>query len=72
MGALDETEICPHSTAHDRFLEWAEAGMFEKLWQAGIAQFDELQGIDWAWLSMDGAMGKAPLGGKKKRAQPNR
>ena len=71
-GALDETEICPHSTAHDRFLEWAEAGVFEELWQAGIAQFDELQGIDWEWLSMDGAMGKAPLGGKKKRAQPNR
>ena len=30
-GALDETEICPHSTAHDRFLEWVEAGVFEKL-----------------------------------------
>jgi putative transposase len=71
-GALDETEICPHSTAHDRFLEWVEAGVFEKLWQAGIAQFDELQGMDWEWLSMDGAMGKAPLGGKKKRTQPNR
>ena len=71
-GALDQTEICPHSTAHDRFLVWVEAGVFEKLWQAGIAQFDELQGIDWEWLSMDGAMVKAPLGGEKKRTQPNR
>jgi transposase len=70
-GALDETEICPHSTAHDRFLEWVKAGVFEKLWRAGVNQFDELQGIDWEWLSMDGAMGKAPLGGKKKRAQPH-
>jgi len=71
-GALDKTNICPHSTAHDRFLEWVKAGMFEKLWQAGIEQFDELEGIDWEWLSMDGAMVKAPLGGKKKRTQPNR
>jgi len=71
-GALDQTEICPHSTAHDRFLAWVEAGVFEKLWQAGVNQFDELQGIDWEWLSMDGAMVKAPLGGKKKRPQPNR
>lgn len=71
-GALDKTDICPHSTAHDRFLEWVQAGVFEKLWQAGIEQFDELHGIDWEWLSMDGAMVKAPLGGKKKRAQPNR
>jgi putative transposase len=69
-GALDETGICPHSTAHDRFLEWVEAGVFEKFWQAGVEQFDELKGIDWEWLSLDGAMGKAPLGGEKKRAQP--
>jgi len=25
------------------------------LWQAGIEQFDELCGLDWDWLSMDGA-----------------
>jgi hypothetical protein len=31
------------------------------LWQTGVARFDELKGIDWHWLSMDGAMTKAPL-----------
>ena len=67
--ALDETELVPHSTAHDRFQEWAEAGVFLKLWQAGVEQFDELQGIEWEWLSMDGAMTKAPLGGEKNRPQ---
>ena len=66
-GALDETGICPHSTAYDRFSLWAEAGVFEQLWRAGVEQFDELRGIDWEWLSMDGSMGKAPLGGEKKR-----
>jgi transposase len=31
--ALDQTELCPHSTAHDRFQEWVQAGVFLKLWQ---------------------------------------
>ena len=68
--ALDQTELCSHSTAHDRFQEWVEAGVFLKLWQAGVEQFDELCGIDWEWLSMDGAMTKAPLGGEKTGPNP--
>jgi putative transposase len=70
--ALDQTELCPGSTAHDRFQEWVRADVFLKLWQAGVAQFGELQGLDWQWLSMDGAMTKAPLGGEKKRPQSDR
>ena len=67
---LDQTELCAHSRAHTRFQEWVEAGVFLKLWQAGITQFDELCGIDWDWLSIDGAMTKAPLGGKKTGPNP--
>ena len=63
--ALNQTDLCAKSTAFDRFQEWVEAGVFEKLWYSGVEQFDELKGIDWNWLSMDGAMTKAPLGGKK-------
>src|SRR6266487_3190559 len=70
--ALDQTELCVHSTAHDRFQEWVQAGVFLKLWQAGIEQFEELCGIDWDWLSMDGAMTRAPLGGGKNRPQSDR
>ena len=68
--ALDQTELCAGSTAHDRYQEWVEAGVFLKLWQAGVEQFDELKGIDWAWLSMDGAMTKAPLGGQETGPNP--
>ena len=68
--ALKETELCAKSTAHDRFQEWVAAGVFLLLWQAGVEQFDELQGIDWNWLSMDGAMTKAPLGGDKTGPNP--
>ncbi len=67
--ALDQTELCAHSTAHDRFQEWVEAGVFLKRGLAGVEQFDEVCGIEWDWLSMDGAMTKAPLGGEKNRAQ---
>lgn len=70
--ALDATDLCSGSTAHTRFQEWVTDGVFLRLWQVGIEQFDELKGIDWEWLSMDGAMTKAPLGGGKNRAQPNR
>lgn len=69
--ALDQTELCAHSTAHDRFQEWVAAGVFLAFWRAGVEQFDELRGIDWAWLSMDGAMTKATLGGEKNRPQPD-
>jgi len=69
--ALNQTELCPKSTAHDRFQEWVAAGVFLRLWQAGVEQFDELKRIDWNWMSMDGAMTKAPLGGGKNRAQPD-
>jgi transposase len=68
--ALDQTELCPGSMAHDRFQEWVKSDVFLKLWQAGVEQFDELKGIDWDWMSMDGAMTKAPLGGKKPAAIP--
>jgi putative transposase len=70
--ALNATDLCPKSTAHDRFQQWVEAGVFLRLWQAGVEQFDETVGIDWQWLSMDGAMTKAPLGGEKNRSQPDR
>jgi putative transposase len=68
--ALAQTELCAPSTAHDRFQQWVKAGVFLKLWQAGLEQFDELQGIDWNWLSLDGAITKAPLGGEKTGKNP--
>jgi transposase len=68
-NALNTTGICPSSTAHDRFQFWVKAGVFGRLWKAGLLEYDKLKGIDWAWQSMDGAMTKAPLGGEKMRAE---
>ena len=69
--ALDATGICSGSTAHLRFQEWAAAGVFLELWRTGLERYGELQGIDWDWLSLDGATTKAPLGGEKNRTQPH-
>ena len=41
--------------------------MFLRFWEAGLLEYDRLKGLDFSWLSMDGAMNKAPLGGKKNR-----
>jgi transposase len=69
-NALNETGICSSSSAHRRFQEWAEAGVFEAFWREGLLAYDEVAGIDWTWLAIDGAMTKAPLGGEKTGPNP--
>ncbi len=60
------------SAVHKRFLEWEQAGFFEALWKAGLAEYDDMQGIAWRWQSVDGAMMKAPLAAGISRAEPDR
>jgi transposase len=69
------------SAIHKWFLVWEKACVFLKLWQNGLAEYDEMEGIAWTWQSIDGAMVKAPLaqesvgrnptdrGKKRKQAQ---
>ena len=71
-NALRETTICSSSPAHRRFQEWVAAGVFEAFWREGLLAYDALRGIDWTWLALDGAMGKAPLGGGGKPARTRR
>ena len=71
-NALKATGICSSSSANRRFNEWTEAGVFVEFWKRGLLRYDKVKGIDWSWLSMDGAMTKAPLGGEKNRAKSRR
>jgi putative transposase len=71
-NALRETGICSSSSAHRRFQEWVAAGVFAAFWREGLLAYDALKGIEWRWLALDGAMGKAPLGGGKNRPQSHR
>ena len=34
---------------------------FVSLWRAGLAEYDDMEGISWKWQSIDGATVKAPL-----------
>jgi transposase len=58
------------SAIHAHFQRWQRAGFFLKLWQAGLAEYDEMEGIAWRWQSIDGAMGKAPLAREAVGANP--
>ncbi len=40
----EQIEWVAHSTTHDRFQTWVEAGVFLDLWRVGIEQFDEFRG----------------------------
>jgi transposase len=59
--ALPAERIGSASAIHKRFLECEKAGFFESIWKAGLAEYDELEGIAWQWQSVDGALMKAPL-----------
>lgn len=58
------------STVHLRFQQWRTAGVFERVWQEGLIEYDACHGLDWEWQAMDGAMTKAPLGGKGTGPNP--
>ncbi len=57
-------------TTNRYYQRWVRAGVFKHMWQAGLEEFDELKGILWKWQAADGAMTKAPLGGKKTGKNP--
>jgi transposase len=58
------------SSVHGYFREWLFAGFFLNLWKAGLSEYDELKGIEWSWLSIDGSMVKAPLARDSVRRNP--
>ena len=49
------------SAVHAHFQRWQREGFFLKIWKAGLAEYDDMEGIVWRWQSVDGAAGKAPL-----------
>jgi putative transposase len=57
-------------TLHRYFQRWARAGVFKKMWKAGLKEYDEAKGLDWKWQAVDAASTKAPLGGVSTGASP--
>jgi len=70
LGTGCQWKALPHrlgapSAVDDRFQERPKAGVFHRIWRTGLEKSDEWKRLDWSWQSMNGAMTKAPLGGKK-------
>ncbi|RZJ56594.1 MAG: IS5 family transposase [Hymenobacter sp.] len=68
--ALSATGICSGSTAHARFQEWVQAGVFAQLWDVALQDYEDLIGLNFDWMALDGSLHKAPLGGKKTGPNP--
>jgi len=80
--ALPKERFGSPSSIHGYFSRWMKAGFFLSLWRAGLAEYDEMEGISWQWQSIDGAMIKAPMAleevgrnptdrGKKRKQAPH-
>jgi hypothetical protein len=48
-NALNATGVCSSSSAHRRFQEWEQAGVFHEIWRQGLLEYDEVVGIDWSF-----------------------
>ena len=59
--ALPRERFGSPSSIHTYFREWQARGFFLALWKAGLAEYDEMEGIAWEWQSIDSAMTKAPM-----------
>jgi transposase len=58
------------STAHSRFKTWTGNDIFLKAWKKALKAYDKAKRIDWTWVSVDGVMTKAPLGGENTGPNP--
>jgi len=59
--ALPKERFGSASSIHKYFQQWEREGFFAHLWQAGLAEYDDMEGIAWRWQSIDSASVKAPL-----------
>ena len=57
-------------TLHRYFQLWTRQRVFKRMWQAGLQEYDEVNGLEWKWQAADGAITKAPLGGEATGANP--
>lgn len=68
--AVPQEKYGSGSALHRHFTRWVAQGFFQKIWQAGLLEYDELKGIAWEWQSADGATNKAPLAQEKVGKNP--
>jgi transposase len=40
-------------TLHRYFQLWTRARVFKRMWRAGLAEYDEVKGLEWKWQAAD-------------------
>ena len=70
--ALPSERFGSASAIHKRFLEWEKAGFFVALWQAGLAEYDEMEGIALAMAEHRRGITEGTAGARVGGAQPHR
>lgn len=64
------TPGCSDRTIRRRVREWAAAGLAEVLHTLALQQYDRMIGLEFADVSVDGCITKAPCGGEKAGPSP--
>jgi transposase len=54
------------STCHLRMMQWARAGVFQRIHEELLRYYDKRRGIKWDFASLDSALVKAPKGGAQR------
>lgn len=52
------------SAVHEHFQRWVHAGVFAAIFRLSVEDYQELNGIEWEWQAMDGALMQAPVRGQ--------
>jgi len=50
----ERDRVCHSRSTLRRFQDWVGAGVFHEILCKGPLQYDQVVGIDWAWLACDG------------------
>jgi putative transposase len=58
------------STLHERFQEWQQAGIFQKVWILMLRFYARRHDIQWLFQAIDSKACPAPLGGEKTGKSP--
>jgi putative transposase len=58
------------STLHERFQQWQQSGIFEKVWKLMLRFYARRQGIAWLFQAIDSKACPAPLGGSETGKSP--
>ena len=67
---LDATGLRRGFTAHSRSQHRVQAGVFARLLDETLGHYDDLIGLSFSWLALDGPLHKAPLGGEINSSPP--